>query len=176
MGSEMCIRDSNYLPYCYNLRFFSPVSAVSFDHPDPSIYTVLSAPSETVGTANVDFVIFPERWAVAENTFRPPWYHRNIMSEFMGLIYGQYDAKAEGFVPGGISLHNMMLPHGPDTEAFEKATKSELKPVKLTNTLAFMFETRFPQHLTKFAAEAKELQNDYFDCWKDIKKHFDGKK
>ena len=166
----------NYIPYCYNLRFFSPVSAVSFDHPDPSIYTVLSAPSETVGTANVDFVIFPERWAVAENTFRPPWYHRNIMSEFMGLIYGQYDAKAEGFVPGGISLHNMMLPHGPDTEAFEKATKSELKPVKLTNTLAFMFETRFPQHLTKFAAEAKELQNDYFDCWKDIKKHFDGKK
>ena len=104
----------NYAPYKYDLRHFSPVGAMLFDHPDPSIFTVLTAPSETPGTANVDFVIFPERWRVAENTFRPPWYHRNLMSEFMGLIYGVYDAKPEGFVPGGMSLHNCMLPHGPD--------------------------------------------------------------
>ena len=166
----------NYIPYCYDLRNFSPVGAISFDHPDPSIYTVLTAPTETAGTANIDLVIFPERWAVAENTFRPPWYHRNIMSEFMGLIYGQYDAKPEGFVPGGISLHNMMLPHGPDAEAFEKASNSELNPVKITNTLAFMFETKFPQHLTKFAAEASQLQGDYSDCWNGINKNFNGKK
>ena len=165
----------NYIPYCYNLKYFSPVGAISFDHPDPSIYTVLTAPTETDGTANVDLVIFPERWAVAENTFRPPWYHRNIMSEFMGLVYGQYDAKPEGFVPGGISLHNMMLPHGPDAEAFEKASNAELEPVKITNTLAFMFETKYPQHLTKFASEAKELQDDYIECWSDIKKNFTGK-
>ena len=124
----------NYAPYKYDLRHFSPVGAILFDHPDPSIFTVLTAPSETAGTANIDFVIFPERWAVAEHTFRPPWYHMNIMSEFMGLIYGIYDAKPEGFVPGGMSLHNCMLPHGPDKTAYEHATKTELKPVKLTDT------------------------------------------
>ena len=113
----------NYAPYKYDLRRFSPVGAVLFDHPDPSIFTVLTAPSETPGTANVDFVIFPDRWSVAENTFRPPWYHRNIMSEFMGLIYGVYDAKPEGFVPGGMSLHNQMLPHGPDATAFTQAMR-----------------------------------------------------
>ncbi|WP_243367860.1 homogentisate 1,2-dioxygenase [Microvirga solisilvae] len=163
----------NYAPYKYDLRHFSPVGAIMFDHPDPSIFTVLTAPSETPGTANVDFVIFPERWLVAENTFRPPWYHRNLMSEFMGLIYGIYDAKPEGFVPGGFSLHNQMLPHGPDTTAFEHASNSELKPVKLTGTMAFMFETRFPQRVTKYAAELPTLQENYIDCWKDLKKHFD---
>ncbi|MHC2949144.1 homogentisate 1,2-dioxygenase [Bradyrhizobium diazoefficiens] len=134
----------NYAPYKYDLRTFSPVGAIGFDHPDPSIFTVLTSPSETAGTANIDFVIFPERWMVADNTFRPPWYHMNIMSEFMGLIYGVYDAKPQGFVPGGMSLHNCMLPHGPDRDAFEHASNGELKPVKLTGTMAFMFETRYP--------------------------------
>ena len=164
----------NYVPCCYDLSTFSPVGAIAFDHPDPSIFTVLTAPSETAGTANIDFVIFPPRWAVAENTFRPPWYHRNIMSEFMGLITGQYDAKEEGFVPGGASLHNMMLPHGPDLDAFEKASNADLKPVKLTNTMAFMFETRFPQHLTEFAAKEAPLQDEYIDCWTSLEKKFDG--
>jgi len=163
----------NYFPYKYDLRRFSPVGAVGFDHPDPSIFTVLTSPSETPGTANIDFVIFPERWMVGENTFRPPWYHRNIMSEFMGLVYGVYDAKPEGFVPGGISLHNQMLPHGPDVEAFEHASNAELKPVKLTNTLAFMFETRFRQCVTKYAAGLPNLQDNYIDCWSGLKKHFD---
>ena len=166
----------NYVPYCYDLSTFSPVGAISFDHPDPSIFTVLTAPSETAGTANIDFVIFPERWSVAENTFRPPWYHRNIMSEFMGLIKGKYDAKQEGFIPGGVSLHNMMLPHGPDLDAFEKASTSELKPVKMTDTMAFMFESRFPQHVTRFATETSTLQNDYIDCWQGLEKKFTGKK
>jgi homogentisate 1,2-dioxygenase len=163
----------NYYPYKFDLRRFSPVGAIMFDHPDPSIFTVLTSPSETPGTANIDFVIFPERWLVAENTFRPPWYHRNIMSEFMGLVYGVYDAKPEGFVPGGFSLHNQMLPHGPDAEAFAHASNSELKPVKLTSTLAFMFETRFRQRVTKYAAELGTLQADYIDCWKGLEKHFD---
>jgi homogentisate 1,2-dioxygenase len=165
----------NYYPYKYDLRRFSPVGALLFDHPDPSIYTVLTSPSETAGTANIDLVIFPERWAVAENTFRPPWYHRNIMSEFMGLVYGVYDAKPEGFVPGGMSLHNQMLPHGPDSDAFESASNAELKPVKLTNTLAFMFETRFRQRITRYAAELPTRQDDYADCWKGLKKHFNRK-
>lgn len=164
----------NYAPYKYDLSTFSPVGAILFDHPDPSIFTVLTAPSGEEGTANIDFVIFPPRWMVAEHTFRPPWYHRNIMSEFMGLIKGQYDAKEEGFVPGGSSLHNMMLPHGPDTFGFEKASHGELKPVKLEETMAFMFETRFPQHLTRYAAETDTLQEDYIDCWKDLKKRFNG--
>lgn len=164
----------NYAPYKYDLSCYSPVGAILFDHPDPSIFTVLTAPTEEQGTANVDFVIFPPRWLVAEHTFRPPWYHRNIMSEFMGLICGQYDAKEKGFVPGGMSLHNMMLPHGPDAFGFDKATEGELKPVKLDNTMAFMFETRFPQQVTRFAAEAPTLQTDYIDCWKGLKKKFDG--
>ena len=164
----------NYTPYCYDLATFSPVGAIAFDHPDPSIFTVLTAPSETAGTANIDFVIFPPRWTVAENTFRPPWYHRNIMSEFMGLITGQYDAKEEGFVPGGASLHNMMLPHGPDLDAFEKASNAELKPVKLSSTMAFMFETRFPQQVSRFAAETDSLQDDYIDCWAGLDRRFDG--
>jgi homogentisate 1,2-dioxygenase len=163
----------NYAPYKYDLRTFSPVGAILFDHPDPSIFTVLTAPSGEEGTANVDFVIFPERWMVAEHSFRPPWYHMNIMSEFMGLIYGRYDAKEEGFVPGGMSLHNCMLPHGPDATAFEKASTAELKPVKLTDTLAFMFETRFPQQLTRFAATLPTLQDDYADCWTGLEKTFD---
>ena len=163
----------NYAPYKYDLRHFSPVGAILFDHPDPSIFTVMTAPSETPGTANIDFVIFPERWAVAENTFRPPWYHRNLMSEFMGLVYGVYDAKPEGFTPGGFSLHNQMLPHGPDDTAFEHASNSELKPVKLAGTMAFMFETRFPQRITRYAADLPELQDNYIDCWKGLRKHFD---
>lgn len=164
----------NYAPFKYDLRTFSPVGAILFDHPDPSIFTVLTAPTEEAGTANVDFVIFPPRWLVAEHSFRPPWYHRNIMSEFMGLIYGQYDAKEEGFVPGGMSLHNMMLPHGPDAMGFEKASNGELKPVKLDHTMAFMFETRFPQQLTKFAAELETLQDNYIDCWDGLERKFDG--
>ena len=151
----------NYAPYKYDLRNFAPVGALLFDHPDPSIFTVLTAPSGEDGVANVDFVIFPERWAVAEHSFRPPWYHMNIMSEFMGLIFGQYEAKPEGFLPGGMSLHNCMLPHGPDAEAFEHASNAALEPVKLANTLAFMFETRFAQHLTPTPAELETLQKDY---------------
>ena len=164
----------NYAPYKYDLSTFSPVGAILFDHPDPSIFTVLTAPSGEAGTANVDFVIFPPRWHVAENTFRPPWYHRNIMSEFMGLIQGRYDAKAEGFVPGGISLHNMMLAHGPDADGFDRASRAELKPQKLNETMAFMFETRFPQMITAYGAEVETRQDNYIDCWAGLKKRFNG--
>jgi homogentisate 1,2-dioxygenase len=164
----------NYAPYKYDLRRFSPVGPILFDHADPSIFTVLTSQSETPGTANVDFVIFPDRWLVAENTFRPPWYHMNVMSEFMGLIYGVYDAKpGGGFEPGGFSLHNTMLPHGPDVTAFEHASTAELKPHKLEGTLAFMFETRFQQRITSFAAAAPELQQDYANYGHDLKKRFD---
>jgi homogentisate 1,2-dioxygenase len=163
----------NYAPYKYDLRRFSPVGPMLFDHADPSIFTTLTSPSETPGTANVDFVIFPERWMVAEDTFRPPWYHMNVMSEFMGLIYGVYDAKPQGFQPGGISLHNTMLPHGPDADAFRHASHAEFAPRKLSGTLAFMFETRFQQHVTRYAADLPELQRDYVDCWRDLPKLFD---
>lgn len=162
----------NYAPYKYDLSTFSPVGAIGFDHPDPSIFTVLTSPTDQIGTANIDFVIFPPRWMVAEHTFRPPWYHRNIMSEFMGLIHGAYDAKEKGFVPGGASLHNLMLPHGPDAFGFEKATAAELGPVKLENTLAFMFETRYAQIVTPYASELASLQDDYIDCWRDLKRNF----
>ncbi|MBA2661864.1 MAG: homogentisate 1,2-dioxygenase [Bradymonadaceae bacterium] len=164
----------NYAPYKYDLRDYSPVGAILFDHPDPSIFTVLTSPSSEAGTANIDFVLFSDRWLVGENTFRPPWYHRNIMSEFMGLIYGQYDAKEEGFLPGGMSLHNMMLPHGPDAQGFEKASRAELAPHKLGGTMAFMLETRLPQHLSAYAAKLDTLQQDYDDCWSGLEKHFDG--
>lgn len=164
----------NYAPYKYDLKRFSPVGSVLFDHPDPSIFTVLSAPSSTPGTANVDFVIFPDRWMVAEGTFRPPWYHMNVMSEFMGLIYGVYDAKPDGFQPGGMSLHNAMLPHGPDHNAFAQASGEELAPVKQSGTLAFMFETGFPQQVTDYAANLETLDQDYVTCWDGLEKQFDG--
>lgn len=164
----------NYAPYKYDLRTYSPVGAILFDHPDPSIFTVLTAPSGLEGTANIDFVLFRERWLVAENSFRPPWYHKNVMSELMGNIYGIYDAKPKGFVPGGMSLHNCMLPHGPDRNAFEGASNANLKPEKLDETMSFMFETRFPQHLTEWAAKNAPLQDGYIDCWNSLDKKFDG--
>lgn len=163
----------NYVPFKYDLRKFNTINTVSFDHPDPSIFTVLTSPTDTAGVANVDFVIFPPRWMVAEHTFRPPYFHRNIMSEYMGLIHGEYDAKtAGGFVPGGGSLHNFYTPHGPDVDAFENATKAELKPHKIDNTMAFMLETRYPYKVTDFALSEKMLQSDYQDCWSGFKKHF----
>ena len=162
----------NYAPYKYDLNLFNCINSVSFDHPDPSIYTVLTSPSEIPGTANVDFALFPPRWMVAEHTFRPPWFHRNMMNEFMGLIQGQYDAKAEGFIPGGASLHNCMSGHGPDAETFERASKADLKPVKLDSTLAFMFETRFVCRPTKFAMDTAQLQHEYYECWQTLKKNF----
>ena len=165
----------NLAPYKYDLARFNAMNTVSFDHADPSIFTVLTSPSDTAGTANVDFVIFPPRWMVAEHTFRPPWFHRNVMSEFMGLIHGAYDAKAEGFAPGGASLHNCMSGHGPDAATFEKASRAELAPQKLEDTLAFMFETRYVIRPTRFAIESPQRQKDYLDCWQGLAKHFTGK-
>jgi homogentisate 1,2-dioxygenase len=163
----------NYAPYKYDLSNFQCINTVSFDHPDPSIYTVLTSPSDTPGTANIDFAIFPPRWMVAENTFRPPWFHRNYMNEFMGLIEGVYDAKeGGGFVPGGSSLHNCMSGHGPDADTYKKMTEVELKPVKLEGTLAFMFETRFVVKPTKFAMDCAELQSDYWECWQGLEPEF----
>ncbi|MBK7034575.1 MAG: homogentisate 1,2-dioxygenase [Ignavibacteria bacterium] len=164
----------NYAPYRYDLRRFNTIGSISYDHPDPSIFTVLTSPSGEPGVANCDFAIFPERWLVAENTFRPPWYHRNYMSEYMGLVYGQYDAKEEGFLPGGGSLHNQMSAHGPDLDAFEKASNADLAPQKLEGTMAFMFESRYIIRPTKFAMECSELQNDYFEVWQRLKKKFTG--
>ncbi len=162
----------NYAPYRYDLRRFNTIGSISFDHPDPSIFTVLTSPSSEIGTANCDFVIFPDRWLVQENTFRPPWFHRSIMSEFMGLCFGQYDAKEEGFVPGGASLHNQMSAHGPDAEAFEKASNAELKPQKLSGTMAFMFESRYIIRPTEYAMETSELQREYFEVWQKLPKKF----
>ncbi|MBK7598547.1 MAG: homogentisate 1,2-dioxygenase [Acidobacteria bacterium] len=162
----------NYAPYKYDLSHYNTINTVSYDHPDPSIFTVLTSPLDTQGTANVDFVIFPPRWMVAEHTFRPPYFHRNVMSEFMGLIRGRYDAKEEGFVPGGASLHNCMTGHGPDAESFEKASNADLAPDRYTNTLAFMFETRYVIRPTRFAMETPALQKNYFECWQGLKRIF----
>ncbi len=155
----------NYTPYKYDLARFNTINTVSYDHCDPSIFTVLTSPSGTPGTANVDFVIFPPRWMVAENTFRPPWFHRNLMSEYMGLIHGAYDAKAEGFLPGGGSLHNCFSAHGPDKATFDKASSVELKPHKMENTLAFMFESRYVFEPTALALTGPELQKNYDGAW-----------
>ena len=153
----------NYVPWRYDLTRFNTIGSISFDHPDPSIFTVLTSPSDVPGRANADFVIFPPRWMVAEDTFRPPWFHRNVMSEAMGLIYGAYDAKAEGFAPGGLSLHNLMSGHGPDMESWDKASGAELAPHKIEGTLAFMVESCWPYRPTRFALD--RAQNDYDLAW-----------
>ena len=164
----------NYAPYKYDLRRFNVMGSISFDHPDPSIFLVLHSASDTPGVSNIDFVIFPPRILAMQDTFRPPWFHRNIASEFMGLINGAYDAKAEGFSPGGASLHNCMTGHGPDAETFKKASNADTsKPHYITDTMAFMFETRTVIRPTQQALESDELQAQYSDCWQGIKKHFD---
>jgi homogentisate 1,2-dioxygenase len=153
----------NLAPYRYDLSRFNVMGTISFDHPDPSIFTVLTSPSETPGRANADFVIFPPRWMVAEDTFRPPWFHRNVMSEAMGLIHGAYDAKAEGFAPGGLSLHNLMSGHGPDVESWRNASEAALKPMKIEGTMAFMVESCWPYTPTRFAMD--RAQPDYDQAW-----------
>jgi homogentisate 1,2-dioxygenase len=153
----------NYAPWRYDLGKFNTINSVSFDHPDPSIFTVLTSPGNVPGRANADFVIFPPRWMVAEDTFRPPWFHRNVMSEAMGLIHGAYDAKAEGFAPGGLSLHNLMSGHGPDLESWKKASEAQLKPAKIEGTMAFMVETCWPYRPTRFALD--HAQSDYDEAW-----------
>jgi homogentisate 1,2-dioxygenase len=162
----------NCAPYKYDLARFNTINTVSFDHIDPSIFTVLTSPSETAGTANVDFVIFPPRWIVAEHTFRPPWYHRNFMSEFMGLVCGVYDAKLEGFTPGGASLHNSFTAHGPDQASYERAVSADLKPHYIKDTLAFMFESRYVFRPTALALNAAHRQRNYDDCWKGLPRRF----
>jgi homogentisate 1,2-dioxygenase len=158
----------NYAPYRYDLSRFNVIGSISFDHPDPSIFTVLTSPSDVPGRANADFVIFPPRWMVGEDTFRPPWFHRNVMSEAMGLIYGAYDAKADGFQPGGLSLHNLMSGHGPDVESWRKASEAELKPVKIDGTMAFMVETCWPYRPTRYALD--RAQPDYDLAWNGFPK------
>jgi homogentisate 1,2-dioxygenase len=164
----------NYAPYKYDLRRFNTIGSISYDHPDPSILAVLVSPSDTPGISAIEFVIFPPRILVMEHTFRPPWYHRNVASEFMGLITGIYDAKAEGFVPGGASLHNCMSGHGPDAQAFERATGADTtRPEALRDTLALMFETRHPLQASAYALGAPHRQSGYTDCWKGLRRHFD---
>ncbi len=164
----------NYTPYKYDLRRFNTIGSISFDHPDPSIFLVLQSQSDTPGVDNIDFVIFPPRILAMQHTFRPPWFHRNVASEFMGLIHGVYDAKAEGFVPGGASLHNCMTGHGPDAQTFEKASTRDLsQPDYIQGTMAFMFETRQVIRPTRFALETSQLQAGYYQCWQGLKKQFD---
>lgn len=164
----------NYAPYKYDLRRFNTIGSISYDHPDPSIFLVLQSPSDTPGVDAIDFVIFPPRILAMEHTFRPPWFHRNVASEFMGLVHGAYDAKAEGFVPGGASLHNCMTGHGPDADTFDKASKADLsRPTRITDTMAFMFETRNVIRPTRAALESAQLQAEYFRCWQGLPKQFD---
>lgn len=160
------------VPLKYDLLRFNTMNTVSYDHPDPSIFTVMTSPSDTPGVANLDFVIFPPRWMVAEHSFRPPWFHRNVMSEFMGLIYGVYDAKEKGFEPGGASLHNCMVPHGPEALVHARASAAALKPERYESTLAFMFETRYALKPSTFALGCPELQRDYAECWADLDSHY----
>ncbi|MBV9439926.1 MAG: homogentisate 1,2-dioxygenase, partial [Candidatus Eremiobacteraeota bacterium] len=163
----------NYAPYKYDLRRFNTIGSISYDHPDPSIFLVLHSPSDTPGVDELDFVIFPPRWLVAEHTFRPPWFHRNVASEFMGLVHGAYDAKEEGFVPGGASLHNAMSGHGPDAESYERARAADTsRPEHVIDTMAFMFESRWVIRPTRCALESAQLQPEYFRCWEGLRKRF----
>jgi homogentisate 1,2-dioxygenase len=165
----------NNAPYKYDLRRFNAIGSISYDHPDPSIFSVLHSPSDTPGIGNVDFVVFPPRWLAMEHTFRPPWFHRNVASEYMGLITGVYDAKSAGFVPGGASLHNCMTGHGPDAPTFETAIHADTsKPVHLTDTMAFMFESRMVIKPSRHALRGRPaLQKDYMACWLELKNRFD---
>lgn len=164
----------NYVPYKYDLNRFQCINTVTFDHPDPSIYCVLASPTAVPGVSNVEIGCFPPRWSVAEHTFRPPPFHRNVASEFLGLVSGQYIGKGEGFAPGSASLHNCMSGHGPDSDAFERGSNAELKPQFLTDTMVFLFETRLPICPTPFSLQTDLLERDYYTHWQGLKKHFPG--
>lgn len=166
----------NYAPYKYDLRKFNTMGTISYDHPDPSIFTVLTSPSSVPGKANMDFVIFPPRWLVGEDTFRPPYFHRNLMNEYMGLIKGEYDAKKEGFLPGGASLHNCMVPHGPDGDTFEKELKRPEEPRKVDSTMAFMFESSQIYQVSSYALKEAPLDKKYWQCWQGLKNNFEAAK
>ncbi len=161
-----------YAPYKYDLRRFNCINTVTYDHPDPSIFCVLAGPSAIPGTANVEFALIPDRWSVAMNTFRPPPFHRNVASEFVGLVRGTYVGKAEGFTPGCSSLHNCMSGHGPDTEAFEHGSTASEEPQYLADTLTIVFETQLVIKPTKFALETELLERDYYRHWQGLKKNF----
>jgi homogentisate 1,2-dioxygenase len=165
----------NNAPYKYDLRLFNTMGSVSHDHPDPSIFLVLHSPSDTAGTSNIDFAIFPPRWQVSQDTFRPPWFHRNIASEFMGLIHGSYDAKSAGFVPGGSSLHNCMSGHGPDAASFDTASAADTsRPACIKDTMAFMFESRCVLEPVRSALQGTPpLQTDYMSHWLGLQRRFD---
>jgi homogentisate 1,2-dioxygenase len=168
----------NYYPYKYNLRNYNTINSVSFDHPDPCIFTVMSSMSTRPGVAVLDFVVFQKRFMVAENTFRPPYFHRNTMAEFMGNIYGDYDAKSGGFEPGCSSLHSPMTPHGPETKATEKAMHEDLKPVKYKDTMSFMFESCYLLRIANDAyvtESSVQVDHEYNNCWNDMKIYFDPK-
>jgi homogentisate 1,2-dioxygenase len=164
----------NYAPYRYDLKRFNVIGSISYDHPDPSIFLVLQSQSAVPGVDSIDFVVFAPRILAMQDTFRPPWFHRNVAAEFMGLVEGVYDAKAQGFLPGGASLHNTMTGHGPDATTFEEQSNIDLaKPSVIRDTMAFMFETCLPFVPTRFALESGELQHDYYRCWQGLRKHFD---
>ncbi len=171
---DVVARHGNCAPYKYDLRRCNAIGSISYDHPDPSIFLVLHSASDTAGVSNIDFVIFPPRTLVMQDTFRPPWFGRNVASEFMGLVHGAHDAKAEGFSPGGASLHNSMGGHGPDAATFEKASHADLStPDVISDTMAFMFQTRLVWRPTAHAIVSAELQPEYFRCWQGLVKHFD---
>ena len=163
----------NYLPFKYDLKNFCAVNSVTYDHLDPSIYTVLTCAGDEPGTALCDFVIFPPRWMSTDsNTFRPPWFHRNTMTEFMGLIQGGYDAK-KGFEAGGASLHSCMTPHGPDAVTYDKAVADPCdKPTYFSGGLAFMFETSHMLRLSKYALDHACRDVDYSKCWEQLPDRF----
>lgn len=166
----------NYIPVKYDLANFNTIGSVSYDHLDPSIFTVLTSQTTSPGVAAIDFVVFPPRYAVQEDTFRPPYYHRNIMTEFMGNVMGQYDAKPEGFVPGSASLHSCMMGHGPDAATYKKFSDKSVAPngpVRMSkNDLAFMFESTYIMKLTKWANEPCHQQTEYYKCWMDLQNEF----
>jgi homogentisate 1,2-dioxygenase len=162
----------NYVPFKYDLHRFQCINSVTFDHPDPSIYCVLASPTPAAGTSNVEFGCFPPRWSVAEHTFRPPPFHRNVASEFVGLIYGQYIGKSEGFAPGSASLHNCMSGHGPDAETYERGRSMDLEPQFLDNTMTFIIETQLPVSPTRFALESDLVEREYYTHWQRLPKNF----
>lgn len=148
-----------FYPYKYDLGRFSILGSILFDHPDPSIFTVLTAPSNREpGTSVVDFAIIPPRWNMMEDTYWPPYYHRNTMSEFSGpIVYDQAHEwhKEHSFKPYGAQLNGTMTAHGPSKEVHQAARESDLKPKKvgMEGLTIFLLETECPMRVQNWAVE-----------------------
>jgi homogentisate 1,2-dioxygenase len=157
----------NHVPCKYDLAHFNAMGSVSFDHPDPSILTVLTCPLDDHGNNMADVLVFSGRWEVAEHTFRPPYYHRNVATEFSYIV--ALPEPYSGFEKGAYFLSPSMTPHGISGRAHRQALEADDAPRRLPDgSIWVMFETALGLRLTPWAMASGNRDDAYHELWTDM--------